>query len=120
MSLYERLMKSFSKRKKDEEEDVGVDEAKIRATLTSLLYEEEIVEEMLPLFSKLSKQEGFDQVVELLEAKEQQIKAISDGSWFEHTSGRGEEEEDTSEEEEDTFDLSKEVELLIKNEYEEK
>jgi len=50
--------------------------------LKNLVYDDEIVEELAPIFAKLHNQEGFEKVVELLETKEQQIVAISDGGWF--------------------------------------
>ena len=120
MKLYERLLKSFKGRKEEEQEEEEIDVAEIKKTLASIVYEEEIVEEFLPTFTKLYAQEGFNRVIELLEAKEQQIQSISGGEWFKHTSGKGDEEEDIGEDgSEETFNLSEEVEALISKEYEE-
>lgn len=51
--------------------------------LKTLVYDDDLVKELAPIFAKLHGTEGFDKVFELLETKEQQISAISGGSWFE-------------------------------------
>lgn len=78
-SLLERLMGSANKKV---DENKGALEAQIKQRLKGIVYDEELVNELAPVFMKLQGQEGFNQVFELLETKEKQIEAISGGDWF--------------------------------------
>ena len=78
-SLFERLMGSANKKV---DENKGALEAQIKQRLKGIVYDEELVNELAPVFMKLQGQEGFNQVFELLETKEKQIEAISGGDWF--------------------------------------
>lgn len=82
MNLLERLLNASGKKK--EQQSDSVKEA-VKAKLKSLVYDDEIVEELLPTFLTLQGVEGFGKVLELLESKEQQIEAISGGDWFNKT-----------------------------------
>lgn len=86
--------------------------------LKNLVYNDEMVEELAPVFAKLHGQEGFEKVFELLETKEQQIVAISGGDWFK---GEIDPEEQTpkAEEEPKSEKLLSADEILAKK-YEEK
>ena len=50
--------------------------------LKGIVYDDEIVAELAPIFAELHSAEGFDKVFELLTTKEQQIEAISGGDWL--------------------------------------
>lgn len=78
-TLLERLLGSS---KKKMEGNKGELETKIKEQLKSIVYEDELVEELLPVFMSLQGQQGFDKVFELLTTKEKQIEAISGGDWF--------------------------------------
>ena len=80
MSWLEKLQKGY----KTKAEQADVTALNIYSEkLKSLVYDDEIVKELAPVFAKLHGQEGFEKVFELLETKEQQIAAISGGEWFE-------------------------------------
>lgn len=99
MGLLEKLLKGSKTKVTNNKEQM---KAKIKQDLKGLLYEDELVEELLPVFESLSNQEGFEKVMELLTTKEKQIEAISGGSYFEQESEdfsgviEGEEEEEES------------------------
>jgi hypothetical protein len=103
-SLFERLMGSANKKV---DENKGALEAQIKQRLKGIVYDEELVNELAPVFMKLQGQDGFNQVFELLETKEKQIEAISGGDWFkqetnpENTSQEGQQ---TNEESADLVD----------------
>lgn len=78
-SLLERLLGSASKKA---DENKGALEAQIKQRLKGIVYEDELVDELAPIFLKLHGVEGFNQVFELLETKERQIETISGGDWF--------------------------------------
>lgn len=79
MDIFSRL-KKFSSKKADNNK--GVLEAQLREKLTGILYDDELVEELLPAFISLSGNENFPTVMELLESKEKQIESITGGDWF--------------------------------------
>lgn len=83
MNLYERL-KKFSSKKADNNK--GVQEEQLREKLKGILYDEELIEELLPAFISLSGNENFPTVMELLQSKEQQIESITGGDWFKQDS----------------------------------
>lgn len=77
--MLDKLMAAFGAKQK--EKVVEVDEA-LKAKLKGLVYDDELVDELLPIFSKLKQSEGFEQVMTLLESKEAQIEAIASGDAF--------------------------------------
>ena len=78
-SLLERLLGSANKKV---DENKGALEAQVKQRLKGIVYDDELVNELAPVFMKLQGQEGFNQVFELLETKERQIETISGGDWF--------------------------------------
>lgn len=103
-SLFERLMGSANKKV---DENKGALEAQIKQRLKGIVYDEELVNELAPVFMKLQGQEGFNQVFELLETKEKQIEAISGGDWFKQETNpenKSQEGEQTNEESADLVD----------------
>lgn len=109
-SLLERLMGS-AKNKADVNK--GALEAEIKAKLKGILYDEELVNELAPVFMKLQGVEGFNQVFELLETKERQIEAMSGGDWF-----KQETTPDKSTEEQSTDDSASLVDQILSKKYE--
>lgn len=78
-SLLDRLLGASSKKADDNK---GALEAQIKAKLKGIVYDEELVNELAPVFMRLSTVEGFNTVFELLETKERQIESIAGGDWF--------------------------------------
>ena len=78
-SILERLM-GVSKTKASSNQSAL--EETVKQKLKGIVYDEELINELLPTFVKLYSVEGFSTVVELLEAKEKQIETISGGDWF--------------------------------------
>lgn len=94
--LLERLLGAG---KKKVEQNQGLLEAKLKEQLKGLVYDDELVDELLPVFVKLQGVDGFDKVTELLVTKERQIEAITGGDWFKHEtsdSKKVEKEEETN------------------------
>lgn len=83
MSLLDKLMGGYKSRA-----EVAVENSLelYKTKLKGLVYDDDVVNELAPIFAKLHKQEGFEKVMELLETKEQQICAISDGEWHQDSS----------------------------------
>lgn len=79
MSFLEKLKGGFSK-KADNHQVANIDVYKQK--LKDLVYDDELVNELAPIFAKLHGNEGFDKVFELLQDKEKQIEAISGGEWY--------------------------------------
>jgi hypothetical protein len=79
--------------KKKVDENQSALEAQIKEQLKGIVYDEELVNELAPVFMRLQGQEGFSQVMELLVTKEKQIEAISGGDWFKKESKSDEDEE---------------------------
>lgn len=109
-SLLERLMGS-AKNKADVNK--GALEAEIKSKLKGILYDEELVNELAPVFMKLQGVDGFNQVFELLETKERQIEAMSGGDWF-----KQETTPDKSIEEQSTDDSASLVDQILSKKYE--
>lgn len=78
-TLLERLMGAGKKKVEANQDQLT---AQVKAQLKGLVYDDELVEELLPVFIGLQGKEGFDKVVELLTTKEKQIEAIAGGDWF--------------------------------------
>lgn len=90
-SLLDRLMGGAKKKVDDNK---GALEAQIKEQLKGLVYDDELVEELAPVFMRLQGVEGFNQVMELLVTKEKQIETISGGDWFKSESKDTESEEE--------------------------
>ena len=61
----------------------AVDPAKVAEwadKVVAYVYDEELAQEIAPVFAAMEGQEGFDKLIELLDSKEKQIEAISKGS----------------------------------------
>mgnify|MGYP003366802664 CR=1 FL=1 len=97
-SLFDKIFSSSSK--KAEGNNAAL-ETKVKEKLKSLVYDDEVVTELLPVFIKLHTTEGFNTVYELLEAKEKQIEAISGGDWFKQETDPDNKEKDTENLEDD-------------------
>lgn len=97
--MLDKIMAAFGAKQK--EKAVTVDEA-LKAKLKGLVYDDELVEQLLPVFTALKSVDGFEQVMTLLESKESQIEAIAGGEAFkqqtspEHTVQEEEEEQSTA------------------------
>lgn len=99
MDLLARLLKS-SKSKVDTSREGAL--KKIKEDLKAVLYDDALVDELLPTFESLYGHEGFEKVMELLTTKEKQIEAISGGNYFKKESGDLEGEVSGDQEEEDS------------------
>ena len=86
-----------------------------KTKLKGIVYDEELVEELAPIFAKLHGNEGFDKVMELLETKEQQICAISGGDWEKQITSDEHEEITTPEQDENTNSLT--ADEILANKY---
>lgn len=78
-SILERLMGSAKSKASSNQ---SILEETVKQKLKGIVYDDELINELLPTFVKLYSVEGFSTVVELLEAKEKQIETISGGDWF--------------------------------------
>lgn len=76
--MFDALMKGFSK-KAENQQTVSLDVYKTK--LKGIVYDDEMVEKLAPVFAKLSTTEGFDLVFDLLESKELQIEKLAGGEW---------------------------------------
>lgn len=76
--------KQQTSKKPDVTEDKNLEHYK--TVLKNIVYDEGLIDELAPIFSKLHDIEGFDKVFGLLEAKEQQINQIVEGDWFKQIS----------------------------------
>ncbi|AXQ66437.1 MAG: hypothetical protein [Caudoviricetes sp.] len=109
-SLFERIFNSTSKKA---EGNASALESQVKEKLKTLVYDDEVVAELLPVFLKLHTTEGFNTVYELLEAKEKQIETISGGDWFKQET----KPEDKSIDEENANDGIDPVDELLKQKY---
>ena len=80
MSWLDKLMQGHGVRHETAQEDALTT---YKQKLKGIVYDDELVEELAPVFAKLHGSEGFDKVLELIETKEAQICAISGGDWHE-------------------------------------
>ena len=78
-SILERLMGGAKSKASNNQSAL---EETVKQKLKGIVYDDELINELLPTFVKLYSVEGFSTVVELLEAKEKQIETISGGDWF--------------------------------------
>lgn len=84
MGWLDKLMAGHGKKAEQAKEQAVVD---YTSKLKGLVYDDDIVAELAPIFAALHGTKGFDKVVELLDTKEQQIASISGGEWFKQESG---------------------------------
>lgn len=112
VSMLDRLLGASKKKRENQSKAT---EEQVKARLQSLVYDDELVAELLPTFLALQGAEGFTKVLDLLETKERQIEAISGGDWF---NKQGEQDdktiETTKEEDEESEDL---VDLILNEKY---
>lgn len=87
-------------KKSDENEDKNLEHYK--SALKNIVYDESLIDELAPIFSKLHDIEGFDKVFGLLEAKEQQINQIVEGDWFKQLSESNQKSTDNENNEENS------------------
>lgn len=90
-SLLERLLGNHKKKVDDNKQGL---ELQIKQQLKGLVYDDELVEELAPVFMRLQGIDGFNQVMELLVTKEKQIETISGGDWFKQESSDAQSEEE--------------------------
>lgn len=81
MKLFEKLKQAKGSVKQDppeqEETKEAISEKDLHETLKSFLYSDDLVEELKPVFRELYKHEEFKQVVELIQAKEEELNNIN-------------------------------------------
>ena len=110
-SILERLM-GGAKTKASTNQSVL--EETVKQKLKGIVYDDELINELLPTFVKLYSVEGFSTVVELLEAKEKQIETISGGDWFkQETDPQNKDQQDNTQQENE----SDPVDDLLKTKY---
>ncbi len=110
--MLEKMLGSFKSKAQTNSKAL---EEQLKVKLKGVVYDDELVEALLPTFLKLQGVEGFSEVMELLESKEQQIEAISGGNWFkQETKDTGDDGEQQQEQEKES-DL---VDELLKSKYE--
>ena len=91
--MLDKMLGAFKAKNKpaQEEQEPGqpgavkpaVDPAKVAewaGKVVAYVYDEELAQEIAPVFAAMEGQEGFDKLIELLDSKEKQIEAISKGS----------------------------------------
>ena len=83
MSWFEKIMGAKGTKEQAKKADI---ESQVKGKLKGIVYDDSIVEELLPVFMKLQSAEGFEKVLELLETKERQIEAMTGGEWFKQES----------------------------------
>lgn len=115
MSLLEKLTSGFTgKQQKKQETDL----TQVKEQLKKLVYDDELVDEFAPIFAKLSTQEGFDKVVELLETKESQLEQFASGDLF--NSKLSDDEQDLEQEDNEVNNSGEEsltAEQILKQKY---
>lgn len=98
--MFDKLMGGF-KKKADVNHTSSLEMYKKK--LGGLVYDDELINELAPIFAKLHSVEGFDKVFELLESKERQIEAIAGGEWTEQQHEHTQQEEEESHEEQGDY-----------------
>lgn len=102
MNFIERFMGKAKKRTESNKEGI---EAELKKRLKSVLYDDELVEEIAPAFLALQGNEHLNTVFDLLEAKERQIEALTGGEWFNQSSTEGDETISTENNDAETTNL---------------
>lgn len=95
--MLDRMLEIFKNKNTPKQEENKDADLALKKRLKSFLYDDALVEELFPTFKALEGVKGFEEVVELLETKEKQIEAISQGEWFKQetrTEGAPEEEQE--------------------------
>lgn len=109
MSILDKLLSGF-KTQKDNNNSENIE--KLRAKLKVMLYDDELVDELTPIFSKLENTEGFDKVMDLLESKEAQINTLAkEGYW----AGKQSDNQDDTNDEDDNDDDNDDIVASIIN-----
>lgn len=110
-SILERLMGGAKSKASSNQ---SILEETVKQKLKGIVYDDELINELLPTFVKLYSVEGFSTVVELLEAKEKQIETISGGDWFkQETDPQNKDQQDNTQQENE----SDPVDELLKTKY---
>ena len=110
-SILERLMGGAKSKASTNQ---SILEETVKQKLKGIVYDDELINELLPTFVKLYSVEGFSTVVELLEAKEKQIETISGGDWFkQETDPQNKDQQDNPQQENE----SDPVDDLLKTKY---
>ena len=110
-SILERLMGGAKTKASSNQSAL---EETVKQKLKGIVYDDELINELLPTFVKLYSVEGFSTVVELLEAKEKQIETISGGDWFkQETDPQNKDQQDNTQQENE----SDPVDDLLKTKY---
>lgn len=111
MSLLEKLLGASKKKAIENKPQL---EELLKQKLKGIVYDDSLVEELLPVFVKLQGQEGFDRVFELLESKEKQIEVIANGDWFKQEAPKGNKNVNTEAENDDAENL---VDAILNKKY---
>ena len=112
-SIFDRLLGSAKTKATNNK---SVLEEQVKQKLKGLVYDDELVNELLPTFVKLYSVDGFSTVVELLEAKEKQLETVSGGDWFKQESDPSKKKQTEDEDEEQESDS---VDDILKSKYKE-
>ena len=112
-SIFDRLLGSAKTKATNNK---SVLEEQVKQKLKGLVYDDELVNELLPTFVKLYSVDGFSTVVELLEAKEKQLETVSGGDWFKQESDPSKKKQTEDEDEEQESDS---VDNILKSKYKE-
>jgi len=113
-TLLERLMGGA---KKKTENNKSKFEAQVKEKLKGLVYEDELVEELAPVFMNFYGQDGFDKVLELLYTKEQQIEYISGGDWFKQETNPDDKKEIQDDEDDGVDKTLSNVDAILSKKY---
>ena len=111
MSWIDKLTQGFSK-KAEHEQTSALDVMKTK--LKGIVYDDELVDELAPIFAKLSTNEGFDKVVELLETKEAQLEMVAGGQWTKQTTNNDESSNSSDKDEEENNETLSADEILAR------
>lgn len=109
MSWLDKIMSGHGKRhEKAQDNALEVYTEKLK----TLVYDEDIVKELAPVFAALHGTTGFDKVMELIETKEQQIAAISGGDWHKQESDDNQNQDENKEDKESDAETLSADEIL--------
>jgi hypothetical protein len=100
--MFDKILAGFKKKAENQHTSA---ETVFVEKLKGIVYDEELVKELAPIFAKLSSHEGFDKVFELIEAKESQLEKVMGGEWNKEQSGdeHKEAKDDKSEDDKETL-----------------
>ena len=114
LTLLDRLMGSAKKKTENNKTHL---EAQVKEKLKGIVYDDELVNELTPVFMNFYGNEGFDQILELLETKEKQIEAISGGDWFKQETDSQFKKEPEEDEDEKSSDALSSVDEILSKKY---